>query len=128
VRKLVQSRLSARRALIDEAHEYVTALGRKVEIVAAVIAGSVARGDYHDGSDIDVVIVSDQLPSHPLKRAELLWSVDLTRVEPKGFTRAEFVERLRRGDPLICETVEQGYVLLDPEGFIAKLRVPHPSK
>ena len=109
MRKLVETRWALWRELIAEAEAYVAALETKLNITAAAVAGSVARGEHHAGSGIDVVIISDELPASPLDRAELLWRVDITRVEPKGYTRAEFLERLRRRDPLICETVERGF-------------------
>ncbi|MBO8140932.1 MAG: nucleotidyltransferase domain-containing protein [Firmicutes bacterium] len=120
--ELVKRRMAAWEALQEEARAYVRELAAKLEISAAAIAGSVARGDFRAGSDIDVVIVSDALPADPLQRQDLLWSIDISRVEPKGYTRTEFLERLRRGDPLVRESVDAGIILLDPEHFLASLR------
>lgn len=38
---------------------------------AVYVLGSVVRGDYTGGSDIDILIVSDKMPKGLLKRAEL---------------------------------------------------------
>ena len=122
----MESRLALWRELIAEAEAYVAALETKLNITAAAVAGSVARREHQAASDIDVVIISDELPASPLDRIELLWSVDITRVEPKGYTRAEFLDRLRRRDPLICEAVNRGIPLRDPEGFLAGLRTSSP--
>ena len=35
------------------------------------VLGSVVRGDYTGGSDIDILIISDRIPEGLLKRAEL---------------------------------------------------------
>lgn len=40
------------------------------------VLGSVVRGDYTGGSDIDILIVSDGIPEGLLKRAELKSSIE----------------------------------------------------
>jgi len=40
------------------------------------VLGSVVRGDYTGGSDIDILIVSDQIPLGLLRRAEMKSSIE----------------------------------------------------
>ena len=42
------------------------------------VLGSVVRGDYTGGSDIDILIVSNRIPEGLLKRAELKRSIEET--------------------------------------------------
>jgi hypothetical protein len=41
------------------AREHVEHIGRRIAVTGAVVAGSIARGDFNLWSDIDVVVVSD---------------------------------------------------------------------
>lgn len=46
---------------------YLKALGGKIAIQKAILFGSYAKGLAHDYSDIDLLIVSDELPKNKLK-------------------------------------------------------------
>jgi predicted nucleotidyltransferase len=78
---------------------------------AAVVAGSVARGDFNLWSDVDVVVVSDALPAQGDERAELLARDAEPGLEVHGYTGAEFARALERGDRLVLEAAELGVVL-----------------
>lgn len=62
-----------------------------------------ARGDYNVHSDIDVLVISDDLPPHPLERAEFLYRLAPPRVEPKGYTTREWRSMQRRRNPIALE-------------------------
>lgn len=111
----LQRRQMEQQHLLDVARRYARRLAEVVRVDFAVVAGSVARGDFHDGSDIDVLIVSDALPEHPLRRAELLFAVVEGGVEPKGLSFQELARELERQNPLVLEALERG-VIVYPEG------------
>lgn len=111
----LQRRLEERERLLETARRYARRLSERLPVRWAIVAGSVARGDFNAGSDIDVVVLSDALPSHPLRRAELLYDVADGGVEPKGLTLTEFARELRHHNPLALEAVELGVVVY-PEG------------
>jgi predicted nucleotidyltransferase len=46
---------------------YLTALNGKITLQKAVLFGSYAKGLAHDYSDIDLLIISDELPKNKLK-------------------------------------------------------------
>ncbi|HEY8449372.1 MAG TPA: nucleotidyltransferase domain-containing protein [Bacillota bacterium] len=94
------------------ARKYVTHLTTRICPVQAWIVGSAARGDFHEGSDIDVVIVADALPAHPLERLRLLYSVAPPNVEPKGYTPAEWEAEGRRRNPMVIEAFRVGIPLV----------------
>lgn len=112
----LQRRKQEQRQLLDSARRYARRLAARVPIQWVVVAGSVARGDFHDGSDIDVLVLGDALPRHPLRRAELLFAVTEGGVEPKGLTLDEVDRELARGNPLVAEALSRGVVVY-PEGL-----------
>jgi hypothetical protein len=97
--------------LLGLARTYVDALGLRLALVGAAVAGSVARGDFNQWSDIDVVVVSDDLPPDALERLTLLHAGRPGRVEPHGYTREEFRRAVARGDSLAREALELGVPL-----------------
>lgn len=48
-------------------------LSQKIDIKMAFVIGSVARGDFTEASDIDVVIIAKDLPKHPIERMRILY-------------------------------------------------------
>lgn len=46
------------------------------------VLGSIVRGDYTGGSDIDILIISDTIPEGLLKRAEVKSSIEETAKLP----------------------------------------------
>jgi len=100
-----------RDALVALARQYVERLERSIEVRGAVVVGSVARGEFNLWSDVDVLVVSDALPGDGLERLDLLHAERPPRVEPHGYTVAEFLRALERNDPLAHEGVERGVAL-----------------
>jgi predicted nucleotidyltransferase len=41
------------------------------ELVKVYVIGSIVRGDYTGGSDVDVLIVSPRIPSKPIEKARI---------------------------------------------------------
>ncbi len=106
--------------LLDLARAYVERLSSRVPLIAAVAVGSVARGDFNVWSDVDVVVVAEQLPYRAPERSLLLAQGAPGGVQPVGFTPEEFREALRRRNPLAVEAVTTGVVLLGG-GFLSEL-------
>jgi len=65
----------SRAEMLKEWRLWAERIAREAEKVlpdaAVYILGSIVRGDYTGGSDIDILIVSDKMPEGLLKRAEL---------------------------------------------------------
>ncbi len=76
--------------------------------LAIYLFGSQAQGTAHKWSDIDVAVVSNRLRKNYDEGKFLLWDlrmdVDL-RIEPHGFTEAEFKSD---ANPLVCEIKTTG--------------------
>jgi predicted nucleotidyltransferase len=110
-RAALDERRRERDRLVALARAYVERLGERVPVVAAAVAGSVARGDFNVWSDVDVVVVAERLPARALDRAGLLMADAPGGVQPVGYTPGELDRALRRGDPLVTEAVTRGIVL-----------------
>lgn len=120
--ELIRRRIEERERVIEEAGRWASRLSFKV---TAVLVGSYARGDFNKWSDVDVVLITDELRGSPLER---LRSVE----QPPGYevvvwTPEEFAALLRKGNPLAVEVVRSGVVLRDDYG-LANLTKPRSAQ
>lgn len=113
----IRERRAERERLLGVAREYVERLAERLDIAAAAVAGSVARGDFNVWSDIDVVVVADDLPWRIPDRGALLIEGAPAGVQPIGFTPEEFERALAKGNVLIRDLLEHGVVLTGQEFF-----------
>ncbi|MDQ7794291.1 MAG: nucleotidyltransferase domain-containing protein [bacterium] len=111
MQKLTEARRRQREELLEQARRYAANLQTLLASLAVVVTGSVARGDFNLWSDLDLIVIADDLPPHPLDRSELLYSVATGGVEPRGYTVAEFTHLLERGVPWAKEIRDQGVVV-----------------
>jgi predicted nucleotidyltransferase len=82
-------------------------------IAAAFVYGSVAKRQDAAGSDIDLMLVSDELNYGELYGALEESSQRLGRtVNPTIYTRAELASRIERGDAFITRVLEQPKIWL----------------
>ena len=110
---ILEKRRRQREEWLTVARTYAEALRQKLGPLTAVVYGSVARGDFHLGSDVDLLIISEGLPDNPLVRMELLYAEVEPPLEPKGYIPAEFHALLARNQPAIREAWERGIVVID---------------
>ena len=71
MRRAVERRRAERSQVSDEARTYFRAKAMTTPIRSAYLVGSVARGDFNLWSDVDVVIVADELPDRFLERVDM---------------------------------------------------------
>lgn len=105
---IVARRTAERDEAIGVARAYATDLATRLPLVAVVVFGSYARGDFNTWSDIDVLVVADQLPTDGRRRLDLLWSCRPGGLEPVGWTPEELEVRRRRRDPIATEADRVG--------------------
>ena len=111
VRRIVERRRGEQASALEAARRYAASLATEVPLVAAVVFGSYARGDFNTWSDIDVLVISDLLPDDSRVRLELVWRHVDGGVSPVGWTSSEHRERRRRGDPIAVEADAAGIVV-----------------
>jgi hypothetical protein len=113
---------------IATARTYAERLRQRLGALTAWLYGSVARGTFKDWSDIDVFIVAETLPSHPLQRNDLLYQDAPIGIEPKGWTKAEFERGLAKRDPALLAMLKDRIVLVDDLGLEDALRKTQGEK
>lgn len=115
--EVVARRRAERRGLLELARAFADQLDTSLQVRAVVVVGSVARGDFHEISDIDVVVVADSLPVSFLERPAALGVVP-SRVEPVAWTPAEWHRQRARDNPLVVDAVDHGVWLVgSPRGL-----------
>ncbi len=120
--KAVAARYAEQEQLIARARNYVARLSKRLDVLAAVVAGSVARGDFNVWSDIDVVVVAEDLPERAVDRIGLLLEDSPGRVQPFGYTPEELAAEHRRGNVLVRSALSEGVIITGDE-LLARLRV-----
>lgn len=113
MREALARRAAEREERLGRARAYYARLRQRLGECRAWVVGSVARGDFHDDSDVDVVVVAGGLPEHPLERLRLLYRDAPPGVEPKGYTPAEWERERARGNPMAVEAETVGIPLHD---------------
>ncbi|MEM0093975.1 MAG: nucleotidyltransferase domain-containing protein [Thermofilum sp.] len=110
--------------------ELVEALRRRLgdSLVSVVVYGSVARGEARRDSDIDLLVVAEDLPRGRFERQDLFMEVEeslrplIEEAEKLGYT-IEFSPLLKtpeeaaRTTPLYLDMVEDAVILYDRGGF-----------
>ncbi|MEM2156118.1 MAG: nucleotidyltransferase domain-containing protein [Candidatus Jordarchaeales archaeon] len=109
----------------------VECLRERFNLVSVVVFGSVARGDFRSDSDVDVLIVADNLPDR-YERFKIFDDVekcledDLNELRRAGFSAfinpiIKSVEEASRVSPLYLDMVEDAVILYDRNGFFGKV-------
>ncbi|MCD5408209.1 nucleotidyltransferase domain-containing protein [Candidatus Bipolaricaulota bacterium] len=117
----IEARRARRRELMELARGFVEAAKGTLGPITAWVYGSVARGDFNLWSDVDVLVVAEELPHRPQDRFGLLLEFAPARVEPKGYTVEEFKALLARLDPQLLGALRQRELLADELGLEGEL-------
>ena len=115
--KALEERRRQRERLVEIARTYAEELRGSLGQLTAIVYGSVSRGDFNLGSDVDILIISEGLPHHPLERMEVLYSCHEPPLEPKGYTHTEFRTLLAKRNSVLAEVLKEGIVVTDDLGL-----------
>ena len=107
VEGVLERRRAERMELLDRARRFVAEVEAKIPLRAAVVFGSVARGDFNRWSDIDLLLICDDTPGEWMRRLDMLDPIP-PPVQPIVWTVAEWAIQLRRNNPIAREAVEDG--------------------
>lgn len=108
---VVERRQRERDERLDRARRWSQALVERLPgLVAVVVVGSVARGDFNLWSDIDTIVVADGLPESDRDRWAALCPLE-PEISPVAWTRAQLTEARRAGNPLAVEADTVGVVV-----------------
>jgi predicted nucleotidyltransferase len=97
----------ARAAILRELNALAAGLQRDFNVQAVYLFGSFARGEEHEGSDIDLCVVGD-LPGRSVDQiGEILRRTQLP-IEPIVVRAQTFERRRRAGHPLFVRIASEG--------------------
>ena len=86
------------------------------QLEQAFIYGSIAKGDEHAASDVDVMLVGNDLSySEVMQSLELVEEQLQRSVNPTLYSPAEFAERLASGQSFLTKVMEQPKINLLPD-------------
>jgi predicted nucleotidyltransferase len=109
---ILEARARRRRELIDRASRFAHAIKNRMpgSLVAAVVVGSVARGDWNKWSDVDLLVVAEPAPD-PAVALELAVDPAHPGVQAVIWSPGELAARWARGDPIAREAYTVGIVV-----------------
>ena len=91
-------RRRTREEWIEKARAFAEELARGGDLVAAVVYGSVARGDFNVWSDIDLLLVTRSVPAIDVPAG----------IQIVAWTPDDFVKALRAANPIAREALAVG--------------------
>lgn len=97
-----------------------------------ILYGSLARGDFNERSDVDVIVIAPNMPKNYYERAELLYDMieTLDPIEPIGFTPDEFVSMIKKRHCTSLFAMEEGKPLFGKKyfSFLKKIHIDMVNK
>lgn len=109
-RGILDRRRRERDGLLERALAFAEGLDPALGVRAAVVFGSVARGDFNVWSDIDLLVVADELPERPQDRAAAMGAAP--RVSVVAWTPAELRRQSEAANPIAREALASGVLVL----------------
>lgn len=122
---LLAERRRTRDALIAKARAFVETLARGGDLLAAVVYGSVARGDFNVWSDVDLLLVLRSPRRKPGDSLAAAAASAPAGIQVVTWTPEEFIQAHRRGNPIAREALTVGEVLHGSDTLPSLLATDH---
>lgn len=104
--------------LEDQLSDFLLSLIEEFEPKTLVLAGSLARGEWVKGSsDIDIILVTEQIKDHPPTDRFRLSSINGVNVNLSIYTKEEIIEGMKSLSFFILDAIKDGVPLLGGESF-----------
>lgn len=103
--------------MLDDLKSLVESYKNRFLLKLVVLFGSRARGDYTDESDVDILVVADDLPKDPREAFSALRDTRYPNINPIGFNTEVFLKKLRSGSTFLLEALDDDVVLYADEAF-----------
>ncbi len=103
--KLCRIDIEHSKELIDKIRNFVGELKRTLPVKDVYLYGSFAKGEIHEGSDIDLLIIGDFKERFFERIGKILDLTDLP-IEPIVYTTEEFEELKNSQTPFIIEALK----------------------
>ena len=110
--RLCKENIIADRKISKSVKKLVHKIEQKYRPETILLYGSLARGDFHEGSDLDMIVVAD-FKEHFFDRIGGLLELNKTAMdfEPLAYTPLEFRRMIKEGRPLIRTALREGVVV-----------------
>jgi predicted nucleotidyltransferase len=95
VYKLCRINIEDREKIYEQLKEFAHLLKTKHKVKKVYLYGSFARGDFNEGSDIDLIIVGEFEGRMP-QRINKIFNLTSLPIEPLVYTQAEFEQMKER--------------------------------
>jgi len=101
-------------------NKVVEILKMRYHLIAVILFGSRARGDYTPWSDYDILIIADFQSSYLERLKEVLDILKDVKIpiEPHPYTLEEAIRMLKNGNPTIYDALDEGIILYETEEFM----------
>ncbi len=112
---IFEQRRLIREDAIRKAREFAERVKNCLGKVSVVLIGSYARGDFNIWSDIDILIIAEDISGNPIERMDYLLSKcpPPAGIEPIILSLSEFIRQKKLETPLSKEASNIGMVLAD---------------
>ncbi len=99
--------------------KYINDVIKELNPKCIILYGSLARGDFNERSDIDIIVISSLLPKNYYERAKLLYGLIKTfdPIDPIGFTPEEFINMIKKRHCTSLFAMEEGKALYGKKYF-----------
>ena len=104
--KLCRINIEDSQNLLERVREFAHKLKETLPVKEVYLYGSVARGEIHEGSDIDLIIVGDFKEKIFDRIGKILDLTDLP-IEPLVYTEEEWEALLAEGNPFVNKILKE---------------------
>jgi hypothetical protein len=114
--KLRQEITRKPRKIIEESKE-------KLKPKLVILYGSIARGDWHKGSDIDLLVISELTHSNLTEATKALQIIVQGHpVEPHIYTVQEFDQLLTHGRMTALDALTEGIIIYAEKSYLEEVK------
>lgn len=112
--KLCRVDLERSREILDGLERYKGEVVARLAPTKIILFGSFARGDIHEGSDVDLIVVAGWTEGF-LDRIKILLELNQFGIplEPIGYTEEEFHRMEAEGNSFVIEILREGKLIYE---------------
>lgn len=94
---------------------FIDEVFRKYSPSCIILFGSYVKGDFTESSDVDICVISNELPEDLIERRTIITGIK--KIRALGFKEDEFFRMLDEMNPLVLDIVYEGRPLFGEEIF-----------
>jgi len=105
--KLCRINIEDREKLYLKLEKFIKDLKKKFSINSIYLFGSFSKGNIHEGSDIDMIIIGD-FKERFIERIGIILELTDLPIEPLVYTEKEFRQMVQEKNPFILDILKNG--------------------